>query len=101
METNRVTLHYTGQATDLVGRVIMGVILTLMTVGIYAPWFINGLYRYIIEHIHLEIPSHTLAPAQASMQTSAPSLPVAACPNCAASINPEATFCTKCGASLA
>ena len=40
-------LRYEGAGVDILGRIILGGILTFLTFGIYAPWAINGLVKYV------------------------------------------------------
>jgi uncharacterized membrane protein YvbJ len=57
MAAKRISIRYKGSGGDLLGRFILWAILTAITLGIYAPWAANNFYRYIIEHIELEIPA--------------------------------------------
>jgi len=52
---NKVNLRYTGRGEDIFGRIILWGILTVVTFGIYSPWAITNLYRYIIEHTKVEV----------------------------------------------
>jgi uncharacterized membrane protein YjgN (DUF898 family) len=56
MATKRVAIKYTGKGTDILGWYILSAILITITLGIYTPWAVNSLYRYIIEHTEVEIP---------------------------------------------
>lgn len=56
MATKRVRIRYTGSGADILGRYILWAILSVITLGIYGPWAINNFYRYVIEHIEVEIP---------------------------------------------
>ena len=56
MAVKRATIKYTGAGADILGRYILWVILTVITIGIYGPWAINSFYRYVIEHVEVEIP---------------------------------------------
>lgn len=57
MAGKRVTIKYKGSGADIFGRCILWAILIAITVGIYGPWAVNNFYRYIIEHIEVEIPA--------------------------------------------
>jgi len=52
---NRVNLQYTERGEDIFGRMILWGILTVVTLGIYSPWAITNLCRYIIEHTTVEV----------------------------------------------
>lgn len=47
--TQTYTLRYTGSGVDIFGRVILGSIFTVVTLGLYIPWFVNNLIRYACE----------------------------------------------------
>jgi len=51
----KVNLGYTGRGEDILGRVLLWGILTVVTLGIYSPWAINNLYRYIVEHTQVDV----------------------------------------------
>ncbi|MBN2343420.1 MAG: DUF898 family protein [Deltaproteobacteria bacterium] len=46
--------EFTGTGGALLGKFIVGTILTGITFGIYAPWFIVNLQKYICEHLALK-----------------------------------------------
>jgi len=52
---SKVNVMYTGKAEDIFGRLLLWGILTVVTLGIYAPWAMTNLYRYIIEHIQVDV----------------------------------------------
>jgi len=54
-QEKKVNLRYTGTGSDILGNMILWAVLTAITLGIYYPWAINNLCRYIIEHIEVEI----------------------------------------------
>ena len=54
MAIQNYSLRYSGSGLDILGRVILGTILLLITLGIYTPWFVTGLIRYICEHVRVE-----------------------------------------------
>lgn len=54
MAVQRTSLHYTGKGVDILGRVIIGGILTAITLGLYVPWYVNGLTRYVCQHVQVE-----------------------------------------------
>ena len=56
MATKRVTIKYTGSGGGILGWYLLSAILIIVTIGIYTPWAVNNLYRYIIEHTEVEIP---------------------------------------------
>ncbi|MBN2527480.1 MAG: DUF898 family protein [Deltaproteobacteria bacterium] len=49
--------EFTGTGGALLGKFIVGMILTGITFGIYAPWFIVGLQKYICENLTLKTES--------------------------------------------
>jgi uncharacterized membrane protein YjgN (DUF898 family) len=46
----QATMRFTGTGKELLGRLIGGVLLTVITAGIYGPWFLVGLYKYVLNH---------------------------------------------------
>ncbi len=56
MSAKSVTIKYRGSGADILGRYILWAILSIITLGIYGPWALNNFYRYVIEHIEIEIP---------------------------------------------
>ena len=52
-----VSIKYTGNGADIFGRFLLWMLLCLITVGIYGPWAINNFWRYIIEHIEVDVPA--------------------------------------------
>jgi uncharacterized membrane protein YjgN (DUF898 family) len=48
------TFEFTGTGGGLLGRFIVGMILTALTFGIYMPWFIVSLQKYISKHLTLK-----------------------------------------------
>lgn len=56
MAAKQVIIKYRGSGADILGRYILWAFLTLITVGIYGPWALNNFYRYVIEHVDVEIP---------------------------------------------
>jgi uncharacterized membrane protein YjgN (DUF898 family) len=46
-----IRFGYTGDRTQLVGIFFKGLVLTLLTLGIYAPWFTINLRRYILSNV--------------------------------------------------
>ncbi len=53
--SKKLMIRYTGSGADLLGRWLLWSLLTVITVGIYAPWAVNGFCRYVIEHIEAEV----------------------------------------------
>lgn len=56
MVAKRVTIKYQGNGVDILGRYILWAILIVITLGIYGPWALNSFYKYVVEHIEVEIP---------------------------------------------
>lgn len=56
MAGKRVIIKYKGSGGGILGWYILSALLIIITLGIYSPWAINNLYRYIIENIEVEIP---------------------------------------------
>lgn len=54
MAVEQTSLGYTGKGVDILGRVIIGGILMVITLGLYTPWYINGLVRYVCQHVKVE-----------------------------------------------
>jgi len=54
MAKNNVRVRYTGKGIDILGRYILWSILVMFTLGIYSPWMINNLFKYVIEHVEVE-----------------------------------------------
>ena len=54
MAVEQTSLHYTGKGIDILGHVILGGILMLITLGLYTPWSITGLVRYVCQHVQVE-----------------------------------------------
>jgi uncharacterized membrane protein YjgN (DUF898 family) len=46
--------QFTGTGGGLLGKFLVGMILTGITIGIYAPWFIVNLQKYICENLTLK-----------------------------------------------
>ena len=46
-----IRFGYVGQRSALVGIFLKGILLTILTLGIYAPWFTINLRRYILSNI--------------------------------------------------
>lgn len=46
--------EFTGSGGALLGKFLIGMILTSITLGIYAPWFIVNLQKYITENLTLK-----------------------------------------------
>ena len=47
----RYTFRYNGSGFGILGHVIIGSILTAITLGIYTPWYITSLIRYVCENV--------------------------------------------------
>ena len=47
-------IEYTGKGVELFGRFILWYILTIVTLGLYTPWMLNGFYRYVVENIRVQ-----------------------------------------------
>ena len=43
-------VNYTGTGLGILWRVWIGTILVFITLGLYFPWYINGLIRYVAQH---------------------------------------------------
>jgi len=56
MAGKRVTIKYRGSGADIFGRYILWALLSIITIGLYGPWAVNSFYRYVVEHIEIEIP---------------------------------------------
>ena len=54
MAVEQTSLGYTGKGVDILGRVILGGILMVITLGLYTPWYINGLVRYVCQHVKVK-----------------------------------------------
>ncbi len=48
-------VRYTGNGAGILGWYIISFILIVVTLGIYTPWAVNSLYRYLFEHCEIEI----------------------------------------------
>jgi len=48
------TVEFSGAGVDLLGRFILWLILSYITLGIYSPWAINNMYKYIVENIKIK-----------------------------------------------
>lgn len=46
-----ITLQYLGSKYELFWAVLQGVLITLLTLGIYAPWFHTKIRKYLISHL--------------------------------------------------
>lgn len=46
---------YKGTGAGLFGNLFVGVLLTIITLGIYLPWFIVKLYKYILENTTFKV----------------------------------------------
>ncbi len=57
MTTQQVSLRYTGKGVDILGHVILGGFLMIITLGLYTPWYVNSLTRYICEHVQVVNPA--------------------------------------------
>lgn len=53
-------VEFTGTGGALFGKFFVGMLLTGITLGIYLPWFIAGLYRYIYDNTTLKTQSGDL-----------------------------------------
>ena len=53
MAVQQTSLRYTGKGVDILGRVILGAILMTITLGLYTPWYVNGLTRYVCQHVQV------------------------------------------------
>lgn len=49
--------EFTGTGGGLLGKFLVGMILTMVTFGIYAPWFVVSLQKYISENLKLKTES--------------------------------------------
>ena len=54
MAEQPISLKYTGKGVDILGRAILGYILIAITLGIYFPWFMNSMLKYICENVRSE-----------------------------------------------
>ena len=45
-----IAFHYRGHGLEILGLVIIGAILCFFTLGLYLPWYVNNLIRYVAEH---------------------------------------------------
>ena len=45
------TVEFTGSGLGLLLRVIFWYVLTYLTLGLFGPWALNGMYRYTVEHL--------------------------------------------------
>ncbi|PJZ55483.1 YjgN family protein [Leptospira barantonii] len=50
---NNIRFRFTGKVRHLVSLFIPNALLSLVTLGIYSPWFYNKLEKFFIEHSHL------------------------------------------------
>jgi hypothetical protein len=50
----KTTLRYTGDGADLLWHGIVWLLLTAITLGIYYPWALNNVCRYVVEHVEIE-----------------------------------------------
>ena len=57
MATQQVSLRYIGKGVDILGYVILGGILTIITLGLYTPWYFNSLVKYVCEHVQVVNPA--------------------------------------------
>ncbi|CAM1374364.1 DUF898 family protein [Tenacibaculum xiamenense] len=46
-----VQFNYLGSKSELFWKFISGVLITILTLGIYTPWFVTELRRYVIGHL--------------------------------------------------
>lgn len=56
MSQGLITLRYTGTGLGILWRVILRYLLMVITLGIYYPWFMNGLVRYVCSHVEVNDP---------------------------------------------
>ncbi len=50
-ETGQVKFEFTGTGGALFGTLLGGYLLTVITAGIYGPWFICGMLKFELEGI--------------------------------------------------
>ena len=62
MSQELITLRYTGSGMEMLWRVILGVLLMFITLGIYYPWFMNGLIKYACSCIEVNNPPGGVQP---------------------------------------
>jgi len=53
---NKVTMRFTGTGGELVGVYIVGMILTVFTLGIYGFWFMVNMVKFVTDHTEGETP---------------------------------------------
>ena len=56
MSQQLITLRYTGTGLGILWRVILGTLLTIITLGLYYPWLMNGLVKYACSHVEVNDP---------------------------------------------
>ena len=56
MSQQLINLKYTGTGLGLLWRIILGFFLTIITLGLYYPWLMNGLLKYACSHIEVNDP---------------------------------------------
>ena len=47
----RYSFRYTGSGFGILGHVIIGTILMVITLGIYTPWYVTSLIRYVCDNV--------------------------------------------------
>jgi len=56
MSQQLITFRYTGTGLGIMWRVILGFFLTVITLGLYYPWLMNGLVKYACSHVEVNDP---------------------------------------------
>ena len=49
-----IRYKYSGTGGELFGQLIVGLLLTAVTFGLYGPWFVVGLWKYIFSRTTLQ-----------------------------------------------
>jgi len=52
----RISITWSGSGGDLIWKLLGWIILTVITLGIYYPWFICNLMRYLVENTTANTP---------------------------------------------
>ena len=57
MSDQPIRLQYSGTGFGIFWRTILGTLLTIITLGLYVPWFMNSLTRYVCKHVQVIDPA--------------------------------------------
>lgn len=60
--SDRVRFEYTGTATEIIGKGILAILLTMVTFGFAFPWVIVGIQRYVYSRIRIHTSAGPLTP---------------------------------------